>query len=206
MKTLSISQIIDKSWELFKAQAGILIGIIVVYCLISGTLSFIQEKYFSESFDFSSILFIILSYAVSLALYLGLIRVAINVADGKKVDLDLLFSQRNGTLLLHYFAGNIVFVLFFLIGLIFFIVPGFYIMFRLQFFQYALLEQEQPDFWRAINESWEMTEGKVWDLAGLAICSLLILLLGLLALFIGLLAAIPVVMIIYGVTYRVLNS
>lgn len=204
MKILSISQILNKSWELFKRQAGMLVALIFVYVLTSSVLSFIRQEYFHE-YDFTSILFTILYYIISLILSLGLVRIAINVVDEERVDLDLLFSERNGTLLLHYFFGGLFIAIVVIIGFVFLIIPGIYLIFRLQFFQYALLEHEQPDFWVAINESWEMTKGQVWDLFAIAVCCFFIILLGLLAFLIGVFVAYPLVLIIYAVVFRVLN-
>lgn len=204
MKTLVISQILNKSWELFKAQAGMLVALIFVYVLTSSVLSFIRQEYFHE-YDFTSILFTILYYIINLILSLGLVRIAINVVDEKRVDLDLLFSERNGTLLLHYFFGGFFIAIVVIIGFVFLIIPGIYLMLRLQFFQYALIEQEQADFWIAINESWEMTKGKVWDLLAIAVCCFLIIILGILAFLVGIFVAYPLVLIIYAVVFRILN-
>jgi uncharacterized membrane protein len=93
-----------------------------------------------------------------------------------------------------------------MVGLIFLIIPGLYIAFRLQFFNLVLLEQDEPNFSEALKSSWEMTRGYVIDLLGIAIISAFIVMAGILALFVGIFIAIPVVSLMGVLVYRKLKA
>ena len=68
-----------------------------------------------------------------------------------------------------------------------------------------MLEQEVPDCGKALNESWNMTEGHVLDLFSLGILSLCLVILGIIALVVGLFVAIPVAGLMTAIAYRILK-
>ena len=90
-------------------------------------------------------------------------------------------------------------------GLIFFIIPGIYLAIRLQFYTYLLLEQEECDCMKALSTSWAMTEGHVINLFTLGLLSFLVVITGVIAFLIGILAAIPISIIMLALAYRILS-
>lgn len=201
---ISISNVVDKAWDLFKKNASNLIVILFIYSIVSGAASLVKSL-----FHENSVLFFITSIVetvVNLIMGLGLAKVLLNTVDGSEVKIGTLFDYRSPTLILHYVIGSIVMGIAIIAGLIFLIIPGFYIAARLQFFSFALLEQEEPDFMKALSSSWAMTENHVWDLVGLAVVAFLIIIAGLIALFVGLFVAIPVAGVMSAVAYRLLQT
>jgi uncharacterized membrane protein len=205
MSTLSISSVVGSAWTHFKQHGSSVLVILFVYCLISFCLGAISTA-LAEGTTAIIILFSLFQSVVNTILALGFYRVLLDIVDGGTPELSRLFSQTNTTLILHSIVGSIALGLAVVIGLIFLILPGLYMIFRLQFFSLILLEQDEPKFLEALKESWRLTEGHVLDLVGLFIISILIVLAGVLALFLGLLVAIPVVSIMTAVVYRRLQS
>jgi hypothetical protein len=77
-------------------------------------------------------------------------------------------------------------------------------MLRLQFFAYFVVDKNKNPI-EAIKASWEATAGSELNLLVLWFASLGIVILGVLALFVGLLAAIPVVLLAVTFVYRRLS-
>ena len=129
----------------------------------------------------------------------------LDTVDGEKPNLETLFNNRKPTLILHYILGSIIIGVAFLVGFICFIIPGFYIATRLQFFTYVLLEQEEHDCMKALSTSWAMTEGHVLDLFSLGLLSVFVFIVGVIAFLIGILVAIPVAITMLALAYRILS-
>jgi uncharacterized membrane protein len=205
MIELSLSNIVSKAWNLFKQNASDLIVVLFVYMVISGLLSFAEEMT-AGSMWYISLSASIIKIIASLVLSLGLTRAFLNVVDGDKSDVNTLFQHRDAKLILHYVIGSIIGTIVIFVGLILLIIPGIYIIARLQFFTLVLLEQEEPNFMDALKESWDMTANHVWDLVGIGIVSIIIILAGFLALIVGLFVAIPVVGLMSSIVYRLLQT
>ena len=205
MNELTPSNIVSRAWDLFKANASDLIVVLFVYAIIKGFLSSL-ESMTEESFFIISFLTSFINAIISIVLSLGFARALLDVVDGGKAKLNTLFKHRDSKLLMHYILGLLLSGIAMVVGILLFVVPGLYLIARLQFFTLVLLEQDEPNFIDALKESWEMTENHVWDLVGIALVAIVIVLAGALALIIGLLAAIPVVGLMSAVVYRMLQS
>lgn len=107
---------------------------------------------------------------------------------------------------LHYVLGSILYGLIVFIGLIFLILPGIYLLVRLQFFAYLLVEHENMGVLESLKKSMKMTKGKFWSLFGFGLVFIGINLLGLIALGVGLFITIPVTCIAYAMMYRKLST
>ena len=70
------------------------------------------------------------------------------------------------------------------IGLVFLIIPGIILACRLVFVSYLVMDKNLDPI-AAIEKSWEMTRGHVWQILGLAIMAIFVFLLGLLCFIVG---------------------
>lgn len=202
---LSINEVYSASWKLFKNQITKLFLISFFVVFVSAALAIFQDFVFStENIDFSSLLFSIFQYILGTILTLGLTHVCLEAAKGKEIDFPDLFAKKNGILILHYFFGQVIMGIAIIFGILFFVIPGIYLMLRLQFFSLALIEQEDPDFMEALKKSWEITKGHVLNLFGLGFVILITLLLSILVFGIGLLFAIPFVTVAMAYCYILL--
>ena len=138
-------------------------------------------------------------------LTLGFYKFMLDTVDGDKPRIETLFNNKKPTLILHYILGSIIIGVGVLVGLIFFIIPGIYLAIRLQFYTYVLLEQEECDCMKALSTSWAMTKGHVINLFTLGLLSFFIVIAGVIAFLIGILAAIPISIIMLALAYRILS-
>ena len=203
--SLSISSVVESAWSLFKKHGSSILVILMVYTLISGSISFITTTLTGNTIILT-LVFSVVKIVIDTLLLLGVYRVLLDVVDGKKPELTKLFSQTNFPRIIHSILGTIIVAILVLMGCVLLLFPGLYILFRLQFCSLIILEQEKPNFTEAIKESWLLTENHVIDLIGIGLVSFMIVLGGLLAFLLGLLVAIPLVSIVTAVVYRRLQS
>ena len=204
MKDVSVSKIFGKAWELFKEHAGDLLVIAFVYLVISCLISAL-DTFNGSDYSFVGLVVSIACGIAQMIIALGFYRITLNTVDGEKPQLADLFNDREPTLVLHYILGTIIAVVAVLIGLFFLIIPGIYLAIRFCFFAFVLLEQEEHNCIKALETSWKMTEGHMLDLFALGILTFFIGLAGIIALFVGLFVAIPVVGLMIALAYRILS-
>lgn len=203
MKDISVSNIFNKAWEIFKENGSDIVVLTIVYIVLSSVISVIDSM--SEDSNFIiALVFSIACGITQMILALGYYRMLLNAIDSKKSKLSILFEQRDPLLVLHYIIGSIVAGVAIVIGFVFLIIPGIYLAIRLQYFTYCVLEQEDKDCIKALNESWKMTEGHVLDLFALGCLAFFTIILGLIALVVGLFVAIPLVGLMSAIAYRIL--
>jgi uncharacterized membrane protein len=90
------------------------------------------------------------------------------------------------------------------VGLILFIVPGIVFALRLQYATYVLIDKKLNIF-DAVRESWNITKGSTMNLLGFAVVSFFVAMGGAMLLGVGLLLAIPTIMIATAYIYRKLS-
>ena len=205
MEFISTSNIFGKAWEIFQQNGSDLVVISFVYVFISCILSIMDSATTGANY----VIVFIISIAcgiLQMVLSLGFYRILLDTINSEKPQLAELFSQRNSNLILHYIIGSIVSGVAIVIGFIFLIIPGIYLATRLQFFHLRLLEQENPDCIKALTDSWNMTENHVLDLIGLGFITCCIVILGFLALIVGLIVAIPIVGLMSTIAYCILSK
>jgi uncharacterized membrane protein len=91
------------------------------------------------------------------------------------------------------------------IGFVLLIVPGIIAMLLFMFSTFIVIDRELGPI-EAMKESMRITRGYRWPLLGLIALLMLIVLAGVIALFVGLLVAMPVTTLAFVHAYRVLSS
>lgn len=173
----SIENIIIKAWSKFRENSffWILVTLFIVALSLSGNIMPLAG------------LFTLLSYYFSAAITLISIRYMRNEVISFN-DLLAVSSMK----FLHYLATSIIVSAFTLLGLVLFIIPGFYIMVRLMFAQYLIIDNN-IGFDEAIKKSWYLTKGREFALIGFLSAMFVIVIIGILSFFVGLLISIPVI-------------
>lgn len=144
---------------------------------------------------------------ISMLMSIALTAVTLMLIDGHTPRYSQLLAPfKTYKVTLHYFLASILYGLIVLLGLIFFILPGIYLLVRLQFFTYLLVEHENMEVLESLKKSMEMTKGRFWSLFGFGLAFIGINLLGLIALGVGLFITIPVTCIAYAMLYRKLSN
>ncbi len=190
-KQFTYKELLRFGWNTFKQHAWFLIALTFLYFLVTFIVADIS----------------VIRDIVSMLMSIAFTAVTLKLVDGHSSRYgDLLVPFKTYKVTLHYFLASILYMLIVLVGLILLILPGVYLLVRLQFFAYLLVEHENMGVIESLKKSMEMTKGKFWSLFGFGIVFVLVNLLGLIALGIGLFVTIPVTCIAYAMMYRKLST
>lgn len=204
-KKFSNKEAIKFGWETFKKHLGffLILGIIV---LVISVLPGLAEEFAKKSNTvlLKTILYTLylLFHVFNMVVSLGVIKIALKFIDNQKVEFSDLFSQYN--LFFKYLLGSIIYLLIIIAGTILFIIPGIIWSIKFQYFPYFIVEGSGPI--EAIKKSGQITMGSKWHLFIFGIVLVLITLAGLLVFFVGILIAMPIVMLATAFVYRKLKS
>ncbi len=200
-KTFSDGAAVRFGWQTFKDNAGFLIGAMAV-ALIAVMIP-LGLMAATENSEVLSLLFFILYYVVAIIVGIGGLKILLMLVDGEKPSIGDLF--RHWHLFLNYLAVTILYGLIVMGGLLILVVPGIY--WGLKFyFSYVLVVDKGMGPIEALKESARITEGVKWDLIGLYAVIGLVVVIGYLALFVGVLASVPVAGLATLYVYRKLEQ
>lgn len=143
----------------------------------------------------------LLSTFVDVFLGLGLVRFTLNLIDGRTARLSDLFSQYRR--LLRGFVAHFLFSLMVGVGLLLLVVPGVYLLLRFGFYNCGIVDRDLGVI-DSFRLSSRITRGSKFRLLGLVMLCLLLMLLGGLALGIGLAFALPLVALAWSLAFRFL--
>lgn len=196
----SIGEAIKVGWEKAKSNIGSFFLIILGSWIISALVGALSGG--AEDTSAIGIIVGLLSWVVALFLQMGITRVVLKVLDGGKAALSDFTSnpERFGKFLL----GNLLAGLIIAVGFVLLIIPGIILSIRLQFVPYLIVEKNLGPV-DALKRSWEITRGHTWNLFLFGLVCILVVLLGLIALFIGLFWAMPTVLIAVAYVYHKLD-
>lgn len=164
-----------------------LIGIIVAFA--NAPVSSIRESEFASTPGMIALQILIAAYALLLLpiieyggdlLYLRLMR-------NEKVDIREMFAGFKNNYLNIVLANLLTFAIIGL-GFVFLIIPGIILACRLVFVPYLVMDKNLEPV-AAVEKSWNMTRGYGWMIFGMAMLAFLIVILGLICLFVGVIFA-----------------
>ena len=189
-KKISISDTISFGWDEFKKNYTLWIGLSIITMFLgafSDTQSIAEYAGINITIpSLSSFIIGLLTAYVSLAVY----KISIEQIKGNQVNFnDLTNISLNQYI--NYLIGATITGILAIIGFILFIVPGIYIAIRLMFLPYLIVDKNLK-FNEALKESWRITEDSVWNLFSFGMAAIFIAIAGFLVVFVGLLAALPV--------------
>ena len=206
MSTLSISNVISTAWDHFKAHALEITLAFISYIILSILVSVVELMGELTGKPMVALLATIFCGLTNIIFALGFAKIFLDIVRGGKVQIQTLFSQFKPMLILNYVIAIIISSVVICVGFLLLIVPGVYLAIRLQYVALNLIEQERPDFIEALKTSWHMTKGNMLDLLALSVISILILIMGFLALVVGVFIAAPLVTLISTLAYKILKD
>ena len=213
--TFSISSVVGEGWELAKKHglmlAVILLAFDMVMNLISAPFSMpsqeVMDKYTNaiQHQDFEGAMqalngvatgagyYIasVLESIISIVFFAGLIRTCILLANHSMEKLSFDGFKMPVMTYLKVFGLSIIVGFIVLIGTFLCVVPGIWLAIRLSMSEYYLLDHPEAGIGESIKASWEMTKGNFWNLVGLCITNIFLVLLGFCVCCVGALFAIP---------------
>ena len=201
-KNFSIEEALKFCWDTMKANLWFFVGILIIAGLIEyipSTIAMLLER----DIPGLAFLFRVIGWVVSIIVAIGMIRIALKILDGEKAELKDLFSFR--PFFWKYLVGSVLSALIVLGGLILLIIPGFIWAIKFQYYGYLIIDKKL-DAIEALKNSGKITNGVKWNLLGFGSVLFCINIVGVLALFIGLFATIPLTMMATAFVYRKLLS
>ncbi|MEM9934334.1 MAG: hypothetical protein AAF824_11995 [Bacteroidota bacterium] len=174
---------ISRGWELFKMNTGGFVGYTMVFFLAS---------LISSSIPFLGSL---IGLAIGAPMTAGFFIVARKLANNEAVEFsDFFLGFEHITQLV---LGNIVMAIFVCIGFLLLLLPGFYLAIAYGFV-YMIIVFEKMEFMKAMEVSRKVITKNWWNFLLMALVYVGIMLLGAIALGVGLLVAFPT---IYCISY-----
>ncbi|MDP4015217.1 MAG: hypothetical protein U0990_04940 [Candidatus Nanopelagicales bacterium] len=153
-------------------------------------------------FIVSMVLYEIVAVVLSWIFQAQFVRAGLENTKAGRISLDIFFKT---ALLGAVVLGALIVSALTLVGFILCIVPGLVFGFFAQFFQYFILDQGQSPL-TAIKSSLSFVSGNLANVFLLSIASIVAVVIGALLCGVGLLIAIPVVVLAQAYTYRVLSG
>lgn len=199
MNSFSKSALIKEAWEMFKKNLNsfmLLIGVYLVY--------YVAQYASNMIFQDSGIAFIVslVFLVVSLVIQLGAYNFVLKIVDGKKAQLVDLYSYPDMVMkIVRNIVAGIIVAFAVGLGFILFIIPGIYLLVRLMFFTYYIVDKN-AGIMESIQMSWNLTKGSVVNLFLLGVIFLFINFLGALVFGIGLAVTLPLTFLATALLYR----
>ncbi|MEM9955176.1 MAG: hypothetical protein AAF846_26440 [Chloroflexota bacterium] len=189
----------SKGWELFTSNVGLFLGVVVVQILISLPAQLGNAN--AENPNFGLIAFAnAWSFFVVTPIGFSTAWVFLRAARGDSPAFTDMFAvfQRNyvQTLIAGILMGLIIFA-----GLLLLIIPGIYFALRLSFVSYLVIDS-QMNAVEAIKTSWEMTKGHAGTLFFMGFIGFFVIVLGILALGVGVIVSTAVLASTFAVFYH----
>ncbi|MDH6313520.1 putative membrane protein [Parabacteroides sp. PFB2-10] len=198
--TFTISEVFSTSWKCLKQNIWILVGLLVGYMIIAGILNMFMTP---TELTIGTVVVSLISIILQLIFQLGYIKNLFQALDGIEPQFSAYGQQASK--ILNAFVASLIAGVAMLIGLVLFIIPGFYIGIRLSFFSCFIVEENAGPI-EALKKSWELTKGQVLPLFVLLLVMIGIILIGVILLGIGVLVAAPLVALMSCYVFRKLNT
>src|SRR3989344_1376667 len=202
MNTFSATECITFGWETFKKRPWFLIGTILLYVVVVWVISFALGE-LTRVGPVGAIIATVANWTIGILAGMGLLSFMLKAHDN--VAQAALADFWNPHMFWQYLAASILMGLAIVAGLILLIVPGVIIALMFSLAPYLVIEHKMGPI-VALKESARMTKGYKWQLFLLALLTILISILGLLALIVGLLVASPVIALAQVHAYRLLSA
>ncbi len=228
LKGFSIGEMIKKGWSRFKANWGTWIFAMFILIFVGFANPFVSDwiatgdinqtisnlKSLSLKSGLTSLqemrgngiwqfVNMIVYIIISLGLNLGIIYMSIRSARGQSIHIGHLFARFQ--YILHYLFGSILFALITIVGALLLIFPAFIWGARFRLFSLFIADKGEGPI-KSLKSSSQATYGAKWDVFSAAIVGIPLFIFAVLALFLGLLIAIPVYNLAWAFIYLHLSS
>jgi hypothetical protein len=202
MKTFSIRASIKRGWALFKSHKHTLIISLIVLTLLQSVMGDNKGGLLYSRESGLRILIIIIAWVAVTVVRIGWLKITLLIEDGQSPKWTDVFAY--GDYFLKFFLASFLYAFGTGVFLLLLVVPGIYFAITYSFVPLLVIDTDLS-IGESFKRSAEMTKGHKWKLFGLLLVSILLVMLGLLALVVGVFVAIPVTALAYAHAYRVLS-
>lgn len=194
------------AWKMTKKHFLFLLAVLIIPAAINyvflGVTNFLVHSYKLPMPI--GLLISVVRYVVGLELNIATLIILLQIVDKKKTSLKNLFAYFDPKLLWRYFVITFIYEFGIFVGTILLIVPGVYVGVK-YLFAIPLVIDKGMGISEALHESAKMTKGVKKNLVVFALLQTLLLIAGVLAFIVGLVIALPVVLLSYLYVYRKLS-
>ncbi len=163
---LDVMPILERCWQLLTANVGVVVAAIVFQVVPGVAIGFLQSgiQVVMENAEPEIAMMLgglylgtlVLNLLINVFVTLGIARVYSRIARGLPADVTMLFGE--GRRYLQGLVATLLYTIAIMTGMLLFIIPGFIAAVGLQFWMYALVDQDLPAV-DALKESWRLTDG-----------------------------------------------
>ncbi len=197
-ETFSKAEALRFGWGTLKANLGFIAGVMLLILGLN-LLPELGRRQTLEAAPLLAVVWTLCGYLVQTATQMGLVRISLRLVDGQQPRYSELFGDL--TTFWRYVAGNLLFLLIILGGLLLLVVPGIIWSIKYQFAPFLIVDRNIA-IKEAFQESAGITSGFKRELFFFFLLVVGINLLGVMAFVIGLLVTLPATMIAYTFVYR----
>lgn len=202
-RRFTISDAVGYGWDAMKNNMGYLVLVVLIAWVAGGIPSGLQSLASNGRLFWLSTILGLISLAVSVFIGIAFTRIGLKLTAGEQCDYEDLYNGY--PLFWNYLAGTILYGLIVLGGLILLIVPGIYWGIKYAFYGYFIVDQEMGPI-EALRQSGKITYGDKWYLLGFWIVMFGVWLIGVILCGVGLLFAIPIILVATAYVFRKLAS
>ena len=197
------ADIFKTAWKGFKSQCWLLMGLLIGFTIIYSLLLLFAIPAKEETLSISSMIVAVISIVLASLFIMGYLKNCLQTIDGEEPQF-LAYGQVLRKLLI-FIPASLIFFVTIAIGCAFLLFPGIYLYLRFQFF-FASMMDEDSGMIESFKRSWSITKGHAMQLFVLLLFQKVIIIIGFIALGIGIFAAIPYIILMYGYAYRKLTA
>jgi|GEM_PF-1923226 len=184
---LSVSEALRFAWRMLLQHFGVFLAVFLILVLIQ--IAQIQlTRIIPSGAQAAEWATIVGGMLVSILVQLGLIKFGIHMAEEEEADLSVLLRQSG--YFLQYTIASILYTAVVFLGLLLLILPGIYLVIKLQFFGYFILDQDAGPV-ESLALSYRLTQDAERDLLKFVVIIFLINLTGLLISVVGAFITMP---------------
>ena len=200
----SIGEALRFGWDTTRRNLWFFIGLLIVVGLINSFPDIINGiTQISKTLPVLNLILVAVFTIVNFIVQLGMIKILLKFCDNQPGRFSDLFSCAH--LFFKMVGASIVYALIVLVGFILLIVPGIIWSIQFGYYIYLIVDKDLGPI-QALKMSSKITRGSKRHLFVFALAIVGVILLGVLALFVGLLVAIPIVSLAGAFVYRKLLS
>jgi len=194
---LSLTGSIKFAWEKVTKNLGFFIPLAIIYFALTGI------DWTAQKTDTTIPAISIIQYLLNIVMAVGITYISLQTIKGEKTKIEDLFIHSQ--YFLRFLLGSILYGLIVVLGLLLLVVPGIVWGLKYSFISYIFVDKDMS-IADAFRKSAEITAGKKLTMIAFYIMLFGVLILGALALGVGLLIAVPVTWVAGAHFYRQLEK
>ncbi len=189
-------------WDKFVANIGQVLIAVLVLIAINIVLNILGRVVGGDSYLLWWI-FSLLSWVISMIIGAGIVRFALDITEGKELNAATILTPHK---LGEVIVAAVLVGLATFVGLILLVIPGLLVMFFTSFTLFFLMDRPELGAIDAIKASFAFTKDNAGQVIVWFLLSLATWIVGLLLCGVGLIAALPIVLIGTAYTYKTLTG